>query len=67
VLLERRHAAQHPLVNEGRIAPLDRLLDLGARGMHRLAQVRENRLCKISGLRDVVVDACISLAHAERF
>ena len=45
VLLERRHAAEHPLVEEVRKAPLHRLLDVGARRVHRLANRRSRIGC----------------------
>ena len=63
VLLERRHAAHDALVVERRRAPLQRLFDIGAIGVHALADLLQDWLRELRRVGDVEVDPGILLSH----
>src|SRR5688572_18980202 len=63
MLLERGHAGEHALVLEVRHAPLDRLFDLRAALVHRLADARQDRARERRSLCDIGVDG-FRPAHA---
>lgn len=64
MLLERRQAAQRPFVIKGRHTPLDRFHNFRARSVNEFAQVSQNGLGEIGGLRDVSINPRIFLGHA---
>ena len=55
--LEGRHPAEHALVVEVDVAPLDVLFDTRTRGMYELPQVPQDRLRKRLRSGDICVDA----------
>ena len=65
VLFERRHPAQQPFVDEGGAAPLHLLLHVRDGGMDELANVVEDRLGEVGGLRDIGVEGGILVAHGD--
>src|SRR5688572_19673404 len=67
MLLERRHAADDPLVFKVGKVPLHRLLNLRAGLMKHPAQLLEDRPCKGGGLGNVSVDFGNAVLHRSQF
>src|SRR6185436_1433804 len=65
VRLEGGHPDERSLVLEGRHAPLDRLGDLGARGVDSPADPLEDRAGEGLRLRDVRIDTWIVVRHPD--
>src|ERR1700682_200576 len=63
VRLEGGHRAHRAAVDEEGAVPLDALLDLGAGGVHHLAQVLDDRLGEGGSLTQVGVEGGVALGH----
>src|SRR5262245_11262291 len=64
MLFERSHAAQHSLVIEMRETPFHGLLHFGTSSVNQFAEVIQDGLGEVGGLRDISVDARVFCSHA---
>src|SRR5206468_9058950 len=64
VRLEGGHRAHRATVDEEGAVPLDALLDLGAGGVHHLAQALDDRLGEGGSLTQVGVEGEVALGHS---
>ena len=63
MLFETGHAKEYPFMQKKRHAPLHCFLHIGAGGVCKFAEVEQDLLRKIGGLRDVGIDARVFLGH----